>query len=271
MATLFTKNLDDSECIYLARLAMEAGKFDQTAYFMQKLVLSSSRSPMQLNIEERNLLFVGQKSVIDSLRGSRQSFLEAQQKEREKNSASRYLVLIEKCISDAEYQLSKECNNMLELLVYRLLPGAGTTEDKVYYNMMIGDYHGYLADFKAGAKSYIAAEAAWTAYQNGQVAAIDLAATNQTKLSLALNQSAFLYDFCDKPYEASEIAKKAYEEAADELVKTLGKGPYGNSGTTVVMKLIRDNLMAWESEYPGQLHRRPWRPLFFTEPPTPNF
>ncbi|XP_028754826.1 14-3-3 protein 10-like [Neltuma alba] len=262
MATLFTKNLDKSECIYLAQLAQKLGKFDQMAYFMHKWVLSSVL-PVELDVEERNLLFVAQNNVIESLRTARQTFLAAQQEEREKDCVSSYLYLIGKYISDAEYHLSKECYNMLELLKSHLIPPARATDDKVYYYMTEGDYYRYLAEVKDEEERNWHAAKAETAYVNAQELATDLIATHETKLNLALNHSTFLYDFLKKPYEASEIAKKAFEEAADELVKTLGKGPYDDSGTTVVMKLIRDKLKVWESEAPGRLHKRPWRSEFF--------
>ena len=63
-------------------------------------------------------------------------------------------------------------------------------------------------------------------------------------LGLALNYSVCLYEILNDPEKACELAKKAFDDAIQEL-DTLTDEQYKDS--TLIMQLLRDNLTLWTS------------------------
>ncbi|CAI0447956.1 unnamed protein product [Linum tenue] len=112
-------------------------------------------------------------------------------------------------------------------------------QKEVFYLKMKGDYHRYLAEFKAGDERKTAAEDTMLAYKAAlEIAAADLAPTHPIRLGLALNFSVFYFEIL------------AFEEAIAEI-DTLGEESYKDS--TLIMQLLRDNLTLWTSDVQEQL------------------
>jgi len=74
-------------------------------------------------------------------------------------------------LKQVEKELGEICASILSLLDEHLIPTASTGESKVFYLKMKGDYHRYLAEFKAGADRKEAAEHTLLAYKAAQVRA----------------------------------------------------------------------------------------------------
>jgi len=72
-----------------------------------------------------------------------------------------------------------------------------------------------------------------------------LPATNPVRLGLALNYSVFAYEISGKPSLAITIAKKAFDEAVEEL-DGLDNATYKDA--TMIMQLLRDNINLWVTE-----------------------
>ncbi|CAG7891435.1 unnamed protein product [Brassica rapa] len=116
---------------------------------------------------------------------------------------------------------------------------------------MKGDYHRYMAEFKAGEERKAAAEDTMVAYKAAQdIAAADMAPTHPIRLGLALNFSVFYYEILNSSDKACDMAKQAFEEAIAEL-DTLGEESYKDS--TLIMQLLRDNLTLWTSDMQEQM------------------
>ncbi|KAG9129683.1 hypothetical protein Leryth_017762, partial [Lithospermum erythrorhizon] len=145
-----------------------------------------------------------------------------------------------------EKELSQICDGILNLLDAKLVPSAASGDSKVFYLKMKGDYHRYLAEFKAGAERKEAAECTLTAYKAAQdIANAELPPTHPIRLGLALNFSVFYYEILNSPDRACSLAKQAFDEAIAEL-DTLGEESYKDS--TLIMQLLRDNLTLWTSD-----------------------
>ena len=90
------------------------------------------------------------------------------------------------------------------------------------------------------------AENSLIAYKLASDAAVDqLEATHPIRLGLALNFSVFYYEILNLPDRACNIAKKAFEDAVENLDKLTGDN-YKDS--TLIMQLLRDNLTLWTTE-----------------------
>ncbi|CAN1340842.1 14-3-3-like protein B (Fragment) [Linum perenne] len=243
-------NFTRDQYVYLAKLAEQAERYEEMVQFMQKLVVASTPAA-ELTVEERNLLSVAYKNVIGSLRAAWRIVSSIEQKEEGRKNEE-HVVLVKDYRSKVENELSEICASILRLLDSNLVPSATTSESKVFYLKMKGDYHRYLAEFKVGDERKAAAEDTMLSYKAAQkeTAAADLAPTHPIRLGLALNFSVFYFEILNQSDKACSMAKQAFEEAIAEI-DTLGEESYKDS--TLIMQLLRDNLTLWTSDVQEQL------------------
>ncbi|GAV59249.1 LOW QUALITY PROTEIN: 14-3-3 domain-containing protein, partial [Cephalotus follicularis] len=237
------ENLNRDQYVYMAKLAEQAERYEEMVKFMEKLVTSSTPAT-ELSVEERNLLSVAYKNVIGSLRAAWRTVSSIEQKEESRRNEE-HVILVKEYRSKVEAELSEVCAGILKLLDSNLVPSAVSSESKVFYLKMKGDYHRYLAEFKVGDERKSAAEETMFSYKEAQeIALADLAPTHPIRLGLALNYSVF-YEILNSSEKACTMAKQAFEEAIAEL-DTLGEESYKDS--TLIMQLLRDNLTLWTSD-----------------------
>ncbi|WCJ18773.1 14-3-3-like protein [Euphorbia peplus] len=230
--------------VYMAKLAEQAERYEEMVQFMEKVVFSTPESE-ELTVEERNLLSVAYKNVIGARRASWRIISSIEQKEESRGNTD-HVAAIKEYRSKIENELSEICGGILKLLDEKLVPAAGSGDSKVFYLKMKGDYHRYLAEFKAGNERKEAAENTLNAYKAAQdIANSELAPTHPIRLGLALNFSVFYYEILNSPDRACNLAKQAFDEAISEL-DTLGEDSYKDS--TLIMQLLRDNLTLWTSD-----------------------
>jgi len=245
---------DREECVYLAKLAEQAERYDEMVEEMKKV--AKMVHDQELSVEERNLLSVAYKNVIGARRASWRIISSIEQKEETKGNEE-HVNRIKKYRQVVEKELSDICHSILQLLDEHLIPTASSGESKVFYLKMKGDYHRYLAEFKTGVDRKEAAEHTLFAYKAAQdIALVDLAPTHPIRLGLALNFSVFYYEILNSPERACHLAKQAFDEAIAEL-DTLGEESYKDS--TLIMQLLRDNLTLWTSDMQDQDNEQPLR------------
>lgn len=242
-------SLTREQYLYMAKLAEQAERYEEMVSFMDTLVISSSSSG-ELSVEERNLLSVAYKNVIGSLRAAWRIVSSIEQKEEGRKNDD-HVVLVKEYRSKVENELTQVCGGILKLLSDHLIPSAVSSESKVFYLKMKGDYYRYLAEFKIGNERKEAAEDTMVSYKAAQdIALTDLPPTHPIRLGLALNFSVFYYEILNASEKACMMAKQAFEEAIAEL-DTLGEESYKDS--TLIMQLLRDNLTLWTSDMQDQI------------------
>ncbi|CAD6260640.1 unnamed protein product [Miscanthus lutarioriparius] len=211
--------LSREENVYMAKLAEQAERYEEMVEFMEKVAKTVDSE--ELTVEERNLLSVAYKNVIEPAAPHGASSPPLSRRRR------------------AE-AMRTVCSSPT-LCPLQLLP-----ESKVFYLKMKGDYYRYLAEFKTGAERKDAAENTMVAYKAAQdIALAELAPTHPIRLGLALNFSVFYYEILNSPDRACSLAKQAFDEAISEL-DTLSEDSYKDS--TLIMQLLRDNLTLWTSD-----------------------
>ncbi|KAL3845138.1 hypothetical protein ACJIZ3_002541 [Penstemon smallii] len=241
--------LTREQYLYMAKLAEQAERYEEMVSFMDALVVGSSGGP-ELSMEERNLLSVAYKNVIGSLRAAWRIVGSIEQKEEGRKN-DEHVTLVKDYRSKVESELSQVCAGILKLLSQNLIPSAASSESKVFYLKMKGDYYRYLAEFKVGNERKEAAENTMLSYKAAQdIAVAELAPTHPIRLGLALNFSVFYYEILNSSEKACTMAKQAFEEAIAEL-DTLGEESYKDS--TLIMQLLRDNLTLWTSDMQDQI------------------
>ncbi|XP_019170856.1 PREDICTED: probable methyltransferase PMT5 [Ipomoea nil] len=202
---------------------------------------------VELTVEERNLLSVGYKNVIGARRASWRIMSSIEQKEESKGNENN-VKLIRAYRQKVEDELSKICNDILEIIEKHLVPSSKSGEATVFFYKMKGDYFRYLAEFKNDQEKKEAAEQSLKGYEAAFAAAnTELPSTHPIRLGLALNFSVFYYEIMNSPERACHLAKQAFDEAISEI-DTLSEESYKDS--TLIMQLLRDNLTLWTSDLP---------------------
>ena len=222
-----------------------------------------AEKPVELTVEERNLLSVAYKNVIGSRRASWRVLSSIEQK-----TDADKMTLVKDYKSKIEDELVKICADILSIIVDKLVPNSTNEEGKgefdlscmtmpqtyvtrpsvppVFYFKMKGDYHRYLSEFQDGDVRKQSSSDALEAYEQAStIASSALAPTHPIRLGLALNFSVFYYEILNSPDRACNLAKSAFDDAIAEL-DTLSEESYKDS--TLIMQLLRDNLTLWTSE-----------------------
>ncbi|XP_054785044.1 14-3-3 protein 1-like [Prosopis cineraria] len=241
---LSPENLTRDQCLYVAKLAEQAERFEEMVTFMRNIVLRSTPSS-ELTVEERNLVFIAYKNLSGSLRSSWRALCSIEQKE-EAHKNDDLVPLVKNFRSEIESELSKVGDSILKLLRSYLIPSASTSESMVFYLKMKGDYHRYMAEFRVGREGKAAADDAMSAYKAAQdIANADLSTTHPVRLGLALNFSVFHYEILQQSTKAYEMANQAFEDAMSEL-DTMKEEHCKES--TNIMQLLKDNVTYWTTD-----------------------
>ncbi|WOL02752.1 hypothetical protein Cni_G11471 [Canna indica] len=233
------------ENVYLAKLAEQAERYEEMVEFMEKVIGAVAAEAEDLTEEERNLLSVAYKNVVGTRRASWRIVSSIEVKEESRGNETR-LVAIRDYRAKIEAELTSICGGILSLLEEKLVPYTSSSESKIFYLKMRGDYNRYLAEFKIGSERRDAAESTLAAYKSAQdIATAEMVPTHPIRLGLALNFSVFYYEILTSPDRACALAKQAFDEAVADL-DTLGEEAYRDS--TLIMQLLRDNLTLWTSD-----------------------
>nr|XP_057907440.1 14-3-3 protein beta/alpha-1 [Doryrhamphus excisus]XP_057907441.1 14-3-3 protein beta/alpha-1 [Doryrhamphus excisus]XP_057907443.1 14-3-3 protein beta/alpha-1 [Doryrhamphus excisus] len=234
--------MDKNDLVQNAKLAEQAERYDDMATAMK----SVTEQGTELSNEERNLLSVAYKNVVGARRSSWRVISSIEQKiegnDKKKQMAREYREKIES-------ELQEICHDVLGLLDQYLIANASSSEGKVFYLKMKGDYYRYLSEVASGDTKKDTVENSQQAYQQAfDISKGDMQPTHPIRLGLALNFSVFYYEIQNNPEKACSLAKTAFDEAIAEL-DTLNEDSYKDS--TLIMQLLRDNLTLWTSENQG--------------------
>lgn len=231
--------VDKEELVQRAKLAEQAERYDDMASSMKQVTETGN----ELSNEERNLLSVAYKNVVGARRSSWRVISSIEQKtegsDKKQGMVKEYREKVEKELKDI-------CQDVLNLLDKHLVPKASTSESKVFYLKMKGDYYRYLAEVAGTDDKQAVIENSQKAYQSAfDIAKSEMQPTHPIRLGLALNFSVFYYEILNAPDKACNLAKQAFDDAIAEL-DTLNEDSYKDS--TLIMQLLRDNLTLWTSD-----------------------
>nr|XP_029119328.1 14-3-3-like protein 16R isoform X2 [Elaeis guineensis] len=220
--------------VYMAKLAEKAKRYEEMVEFMEKVAAAAEGK--ELTVEERNLLSVAYRKIINDHRDSWRIVSSTEQEESHGNED--YAADIRDFRATVEADLTSRCAGILRLLDASLIPSASAANSKVFYHKMKDDFHRYLAEIKTGSEREDAAESSLAAYNSAQdIAMVELAWTHPIRLDLCLSFSALYHDILNSPDRARTLAKQALDGANAECKESDER-----------MQLIRDNLTSWASD-----------------------
>ena len=110
----------------------------------------------ELNEEERNLLSVAYKNSVSSRRSAWRALSSIEERAGDSDKAK----LITDYKAKIEKELDKFCYDILALIDEHLVPNSDSTECKVFFLKMKGDYFRYIGEYTKGEKSKEIAEKA---------------------------------------------------------------------------------------------------------------
>lgn len=230
---------DHATLVATAKLAEQAERFEDMACAMKIL----TECGKDLSNEERNLLSVAYKNVVGSRRSSWRVLSSIAQKQEGGGSRAEQTNSYRKKV---EEELTKICNEVLTLLEKNLIKDGISSEAKIFYYKMMGDYYRYLAEVQEDALHESSTKSSEDAYNKAmRLAESDLMCTHPIRLGLALNFSVFYYEIKNEPEKACALAKAAFDSAIAD-VDSIQDETYKDS--TLIMQLLRDNLTLWTSE-----------------------
>lgn len=142
-----------NDIICMARIAEKAERYNEMKEYMRQV--ASTPDPetgiVDLSNDERNLLSIAYKNVVNNKRVSWRILYQHIQKESKKEN-SPYLKDITDFMNDVEKELIDVCMEILNLLSTYLIPGARDGAQKVFYWKLKGDYYRYVCEFEKDEK-----------------------------------------------------------------------------------------------------------------------
>ena len=133
-----------SDMILMARIAEKAERFNEMKEYMY--TVASTPDPetnkVDLSNEERNLLSIAYKNVVNNKRVSWRILNQHIQKESKKDNCP-YLEDINQFMMEVEKELIDVC---------KVIPGAKDGSQKVFYWKLKGDYYRYVCEFEKNEK-----------------------------------------------------------------------------------------------------------------------
>eukprot|EP00438_Fugacium_kawagutii_P021053 Skav211585 [mRNA] locus=scaffold393:7723:13231:+ [translate_table: standard] len=228
--------------VFMARLAEQAERYEDMVEFMRRVAIV----PQELSLDERNLLSVAYKNSVGARRQAWRAIHTYMQKMASASDpAVAEIAMYRRRVED---ELNEKCNDIIKILDSDLVPKAVSSEAKVFYLKMRGDYYRYLAEFTDGPQRGEYANAAHESYHTANELAVPLPPTHPIRLGLALNFSVFYYEVYKYTDKACQLAKEAFENAMSDL-DSLDAEQYKDSAA--IMQLLRDNLALWQNDLPG--------------------
>ncbi|KAJ0795172.1 putative 14-3-3 protein [Helianthus annuus] len=184
--------------VYMAKLAEQAEQYKEMVEFMEKIVDSEELTP-----------------------GGHHGGHIFYRKEESRGNED-HVKLFKDYRATIETELSKICDGILGLLGSHLVPSASSSEAKIFYLKMKGDYFGYLAEFKTGVDRKEAAESTLLAYKSAQafdeaIAELDTLGEDSYKDSTLImqlihdNLTLWTYDIANEAGDEINESSKAEE------------------------------------------------------------
>ena len=134
------------EHLYMAKITEQTERYEDMLEAMNKVVQSNG----DLTVEERNLLSVAYKNTIGSRRTAWRILSSIEKKEEAKNG-SKNIPLIKNYQEKIKSELTRYCDEIVNLIDSQLLQKASNAEAQVFYHKMKGDYFRYISEFTSGA------------------------------------------------------------------------------------------------------------------------
>jgi len=237
--------------LWKAKLAQEANRFEEMAQYMRKV----AECGVPMTKDEDNMLAAAYKNVLDTKRSSRRTLLTIEQKD---GITSWEATVVRHYRARIDDELRALCTEVLTLVDSWLMSDQSETSDPsigVFYWKLCADYNRYAAEVidDPGDRAAVVAISRAAYERADRLGRKSLRPIDPIRLGLMLNYSVFLYQVCQQRRQGHDLAKHAFDEALAEI-DTIDDSMYDDS--TLILRLIRDNLTIWIQENGGESYAR---------------
>jgi len=237
--------------LWKAKLAQEANRFEDMARYMRQV----AECGVPMTKDEDNMLAAAYKNVLDTKRSSRRTLVTVEQKD---GIASWEATVARNYRTRIDNELRALCTEVLALVDNWLMSDQPETSDPatgVFYWKLCADYNRYAAEVmdSPGDRAAMVAMSRAAYERADRLGRKNLRPIDPVRLGLMLNYSVFLYQVCQQRRQGHEVAKHAFDEALAEI-DTIDDSMYDDS--TLILRLIRDNLTIWIQENGGESYAR---------------
>ncbi|KAM7499188.1 hypothetical protein LguiA_023602 [Lonicera macranthoides] len=212
------ENLSKEEYVKMAKAAKEEKRFKDMVKIMEKVVVGLSETE-ELTVEERELFAVAYKTVFFTLQTV---WLKVSKEEEIADQLEDKTEVLK--VRDTMFEIEAEITELfdegiLKLLKDKLESSASTSESKVYYLTLRGDYCKQLLKYKYGYDLEKLKADAIEAYGRAaqEIAKADFHPTDPTRLRVALSIATFYHDILNASREAFDMAREAHDQAISKL------------------------------------------------------
>ena len=167
--------------LYQAKLSSNSNRHHKTITLMETLIKNKNED---LTLEERNIFAVSNKHVIAGSRASLSKINDILEEHKENQGDENSLKLITSLKDKLENELIEGCNRMINLLDKYLIKNASSSDSKVFFYKLMGDYYRYLSIFFKD-KDY--SQSSLIAYKKATQYADSLSCLNPIKIDLVLS------------------------------------------------------------------------------------
>lgn len=231
------------DIVFMAKLYEQAERYEEMVEAMKQV----AELDVEMTVEERSLFSVAYKNVFGSRRAAWRTLSAIEFKEAQ-NGHENNVHRIRTYKQKIEDELTKICQEIIGILDNHIIPISHTftTESKIFYCQMQGDFWRNLAQIKTGDARTEAEKRSNDAYATSRdIANKELPPTHPFRLELALRSSVYHYEFLKMPEKACQIAQKAFDDALAQI-DSIGEENYQHC--TVLMQLLRDNIALWKTK-----------------------
>ena len=222
----------------LSIISQASNRFDD---MMKSMVDLSKEKTVDLNSDERNLIYIAFKHIIIFRRNSLKTISNIEKK-NENPDLNEYLIEYRKKLVE---ELIDVICNIIQIINKQLLPKAKDTEAKVFYKKLMGDFYRYIAENLDNSERMKYVELSFKCYDEASKLSSKLEPFNPIRLGLSLNFSVFYYEIQKDKLTANKIANEALtlvKKHLDEI--DFEEEIYQDS--LDIIKLIEENLILWK-------------------------
>ncbi|CAD8175011.1 unnamed protein product [Paramecium pentaurelia] len=244
--------LSRQELVYMAKICEQAERYDDMLNYIRQVAFMEQ----ELSTEERNLLSISFKNCIGMLRSAwrilnNQYTIQLQDQPNDHLSKSS---IISNYKQKIENELISYCEDLISVIDYNLIKKQYNYEDKIMFCKMKSDTIRYLSEITTNDKKQFM----FNKQSNIQQKIQDIFEGGISKidpkwLGLALSQAVYTYEILNDKVSACKIAQKAFDGALSELDQ-ISQDNYKD--VTIIIQLLRDNLVLWESEQMNEANNK---------------
>jgi len=223
---------------WMARVAGDAARYEDMCKVVRELVLTRDAT-VPPSSTERNLVLEAYAGVIGPRRTALQTLRDTMDNP---DDALGHNILVAYRAQIAS-ELKSVCQEAMELVRNHMATHTKpNTEAHVLDLKMCADYARYIVECTDD--PIYSVEAATCYQQAATLAAKLLEPTHPTRLSVALNQSVFLFDTMNQRQDAIRLAKVTFDQA---MIGLHHLSATTHTQSVEAMKLIRDNIIMWSA------------------------